>query len=651
MPPATCSGRLPRASSRGSTGRGMRCNGGSLNRCSSDPASLIAEGAKRLPPMVLSQSGLLVRNVASFVLNLVVTLFATFFLLRDSEPDHASHPPAAADGRVVARDDLNRTRELISVGVVSAGVVAIVQGFLGGVIFAILGIDAAIFWGVVMGICCLLPFGAWLIWLPAAIVLAAEGSDRPRRITLAVLGFGVVSSADNFLRPILLERESPHEWARDFHQPARRHQHLRYAGRRAGSGARGDRTGTAHRLRQIRGRRLDERLSRSNNRRAANPRAFREARRISRAIGRRCRFRRAPGRRDDRSHDRCGVLGQPAPRRRLRSEDLARPPLARPEPRIRLRFERPLPLNPAVLDTRRAGRRAPRDPSRRLARREGHAAGVGHGRERFRCFPSCSKSPLRDFWSSSITATRAASSSTSPCLEGDDVKIVDEQASRLPECPSLLTSLLGFDNRETSILVQLAVSIRAHGRGGSLLVVPSGTDSWRESIVQPISCTGDADVCELAELVEHEPSEADDREHRLWQEAVTDAVDAIAGLTAVDGATIITDRYELLAFGAKIARREGSPSVEDVIVTEPVEGGAKAVVHATRLGGTRHLSAAQFVHDQRGGVALVASVDGRFTIFAWTSCENTVHAHRVEALLPVKGFHSCFRSSVAKMAL
>jgi predicted PurR-regulated permease PerM len=101
---------------------------------------------------------------------------------------------------------LNRTRELISVGVVSAGVVAIVQGFLGGVIFAILGIDSAIFWGVVMGICCLLPFGAWMIWLPAAMVLAAQGSIG-RAIALAVLGFGVVSSADNFLRPILLSEK------------------------------------------------------------------------------------------------------------------------------------------------------------------------------------------------------------------------------------------------------------------------------------------------------------------------------------------------------------------------------------------------------------------------------------------------------------
>jgi len=56
-------------------------------------------------------------------------------------------------------------------------------------------------------------------------------------------------------------------------------------------------------------------------------------------------------------------------------------------------------------------------------------------------------------------------------------------------------------------------------------------------------------------------------------------------------------------------------------------------VHPTQLGGTRHLSAVQFVHDQRRAVALVASQDGRFTVFAWSPCEGMVHAHRVETLL------------------
>jgi len=223
-------------------------------------------------------------------------------------------------------------------------------------------------------------------------------------------------------------------------------------------------------------------------------------------------------------------------------------------------------------------------------------------------------------------------------IEGDQIKIVDEKASSLPDCPPLLTSLLGFDSPASwstgvdsvNVLVQLAASMRAHGRGGLLLVVPSNSDAWPESIVRPIPYAVVPPFPELAELTRQRP---DAKARRPWQDAINRAVEAIAGLTAVDGATVLTHQYELLAFGAKIARRKGSPQVEQVTLTEPVEGNVAAILHPTQLGGTRHLSAAQFVHDQRDAVALVASQDGRFTVFAWSPCEDMVHAHRVEALL------------------
>jgi len=220
-------------------------------------------------------------------------------------------------------------------------------------------------------------------------------------------------------------------------------------------------------------------------------------------------------------------------------------------------------------------------------------------------------------------------------LEGDQVKVIDEQASSLPDCPELLTSLLGFDTPAAwtggvNVLVQLAVSMRAHGRGGLLLVVPAENVEWRESLVHPISYSVSPPFAELAELVGQASGEED---NRLWQDALTNAVNAVAGVTAIDGAAVITDRYELLAFGAKISRRHGRPPIEQVTVTEPVVGSIAEVVHPTSLGGTRHLSAAQFVQDQRGAIALVASQDGRFTVFAWSPCADMVHAHRVETLL------------------
>ena len=223
-------------------------------------------------------------------------------------------------------------------------------------------------------------------------------------------------------------------------------------------------------------------------------------------------------------------------------------------------------------------------------------------------------------------------------IEGDQIKIVDEAASSLPDCPPLLTSLLGFDSPASwtvgldavNVLVQLAVSMRAHGRGGLLLIVPPGSDQWQDSVVRPIPYAVSPAFAELAQLTR---AAADVKVEQPWQEALHRAVEAIAGLTAVDGATVLTKEYELLAFGAKIARRKGSPQVEQVAVTEPIEGNVAITVHPTQLGGTRHLSAAQFVHDQRDAIALVASQDGRFTVFAWSPCESTVHAHRVEALL------------------
>jgi len=220
-------------------------------------------------------------------------------------------------------------------------------------------------------------------------------------------------------------------------------------------------------------------------------------------------------------------------------------------------------------------------------------------------------------------------------LEGDQIKVVDERASSLPDCPELLTSLLGFDSPSSwidsvNVLVQLAVSMRAHGRGGSLLVVPSGSNEWRQSIVDPIPYSVVPPFRELATLM---GESGDGRQAHVWQEALRETVDAIAGLTAVDGATVITDKYELLAFGAKIARRRRSTPVEDVTMTEPIEGGVPSTLTPAELGGTRHLSAAQFVHDQHDAIALVASQDRRFTVFAWSPCEERVHAHRVEVLL------------------
>ncbi|MFD2163542.1 putative sensor domain DACNV-containing protein [Paradesertivirga mongoliensis] len=220
-------------------------------------------------------------------------------------------------------------------------------------------------------------------------------------------------------------------------------------------------------------------------------------------------------------------------------------------------------------------------------------------------------------------------------LKGDEIKIVDEQTGVMPDCPALLSSLLGFNlnnswHNSVNVLIQLATSMKAHGRGGTLLVVPAGDESWRDSIIHPITYPVVPPFCQLTDLMKQDESW---RENKSWQAELNRQVESVAGLTAIDGATIISDQYEVLAFGAKIQRSEKSTNVEEVMFTEPVLDTEVMVVHPTKIGGTRHLSASQFVFDQRRAIALVASQDGRFTVFGWSPCDGMVHAHRIDTLL------------------
>jgi hypothetical protein len=220
-------------------------------------------------------------------------------------------------------------------------------------------------------------------------------------------------------------------------------------------------------------------------------------------------------------------------------------------------------------------------------------------------------------------------------LKSDQIKIVDETNTSMAHCPALINSLLGmplpdFFNESVNVLVELAAAMRRHGRGGLVLVVPDGSTAWQDSIIHPISYPVLPSFAGITDLM---ALDTEERTKHFWQEALLRAIDIVGGFTAVDGATIINRSYELIAFGAKIARSAMSTPVDKIVTTEPVVDGEAEFIHPAQVGGTRHLAAAQFVYDQRDAIALVASQDGHFTIFAWSPHLQMVHAHRIDILL------------------
>jgi hypothetical protein len=299
-----------------------------------------------------------------------------------------------------------------------------------------------------------------------------------------------------------------------------------------------------------------------------------------------------------------------------------------------LTFSGPLPLEPELL-----ARLAP------AVERPGIHLGVWHGDGGLRLWGATTAIPRHCFVVEVIepglmvVKRRRSREETKyanvAVLQGDQVKMVDEgrldQSDRLPH----IASLLGFASSRAwrsplNPVVQLALSMRAHRHGGLLLIVPHGSYGWLDSITQPINYKVEPSFLGLSGLLEQDEAS---RARTEWRRALDRAVDWLGGLTAVDGATVMSDRYELLAFGAKIRRSPSGDPVERVVVVEPVAGAHPLVADPSQLGGTRHMSAAQFVQDQREGVALVASQDGRFTIFGWPHGQDSVHAYRVETLL------------------
>src|SRR5215510_8634928 len=170
-------------------------------------------------------------------------------------------------------------------------------------------------------------------------------------------------------------------------------------------------------------------------------------------------------------------------------------------------FERPLPLDPAVLT-----RVSP------AVERPGIHLGVAYLDGQLRVWGTVQAIPVHCFVVEVIepglivVKHRRSRDATKfvnvVVLEGDRIKVIDERASAMPDCPTLLSTLLGFESPETwngsvNVLVQLAVSMRAHRRGGLLIVVPPGADAWRDSIVQPIPYAARPPFSELTDLLQN----------------------------------------------------------------------------------------------------------------------------------------------------
>ncbi len=131
----------------------------------------------------------------------IVSLLTMFFMLKDS---HQLRKPFVAMMPINPKlTEHILDRGIVTTHAVLIGVlfVALIQGTIATTAYAFLGVDGWLLWGFATTILCAVPLlGAPVIYVPVAISLAAQGKT-PQAIILLIVGFGIVSNVDNFLRP------------------------------------------------------------------------------------------------------------------------------------------------------------------------------------------------------------------------------------------------------------------------------------------------------------------------------------------------------------------------------------------------------------------------------------------------------------------
>ena len=168
----------------------------------------ILEASRELLQRLASTGGRVFVGAVGTVVGFMLMVFMLFFFIRDGDGILLTLReliPMSTSYKKKLFDDLAAVARAMVYG---TGLVALIQGTLVGIAFAIVGLPSAVVFGALATLASLLPFGgSALVWLPGAIALA--GQQRWwQAIFLFVWGALLVSLVDNVVRPLLVSKHA-----------------------------------------------------------------------------------------------------------------------------------------------------------------------------------------------------------------------------------------------------------------------------------------------------------------------------------------------------------------------------------------------------------------------------------------------------------
>jgi predicted PurR-regulated permease PerM len=164
--------------------------------------------AAQVARSIMAQGSVLVSTLLAgsmwLLTQLAITIFVLFFLLRDGPQIVSRLRPLIPFPAETLNIAFKRIAQTLRISLAAKFLVASIQGSLGGLMFFWLGLPAPVLWGVVMTFFSIFPvLGAFVIWVPAALMFAVQGDWRD---ALLLTGWGVliIHPIDNLLGPFLV---------------------------------------------------------------------------------------------------------------------------------------------------------------------------------------------------------------------------------------------------------------------------------------------------------------------------------------------------------------------------------------------------------------------------------------------------------------
>jgi len=170
--------------------------------------SNVSDGAAQAGQWVANRALAITQNFLGIAVSFFLMLYFLWFFLYDGRKIVDYIIRALPLGDADERKLLERFALVSRATLKGTAIVALIQGSMGGILFWAIGIEGALFWGVMMTLLSLLPVGgSALVWAPAAIIFAVQGAYG-KAIIIVAFGGLAIGLVDNLLRPLLVGRDT-----------------------------------------------------------------------------------------------------------------------------------------------------------------------------------------------------------------------------------------------------------------------------------------------------------------------------------------------------------------------------------------------------------------------------------------------------------